>query len=144
MKKKITILFVFAFLSAFVLTGCGKDDKKENLNNNNTNNSGDTTHVSGSTVHSDNNKIVFKNEQTKMVFYYEGNKITAYHVYVDYGDEATANMAIKVLKENKDENIDSMAVEGQYIVLKYKQKEYENYTVDGVRQMYSYLEEIKN
>ena len=143
MKKKVLlVLLVFSFL---LISGCGKNNEENKANNggNNQNTANQTT-INPDTVHSDNNKIVFRNEQTKMVFGYEGNNITSYKVYVDYSDESTAQTALSVLEANKEDNVEKYSIEGKYVVVEYKPSEFTGFTVDNVREMYSYLEEIKN
>ena len=142
--RKITLVILLA-LSFLLIAGCGKKDEKNTTNNGgNEQNPAPQAVINPDTVHSDNNKIVFRNEQTKMVFGYEGTNITSYKVYVDYSDETTAKTALGVLEANKEDNVEKYSLEGKYVVVEYKPSEFSGFTVDGVRQMYSYLEEIKN
>lgn len=142
--RKITLVILLA-LSFLLIAGCGKKDEENTTNNGgNEQNPAPQAVINPDTVHSDNNKIVFRNEQTKMVFGYEGTNITSYKVYVDYSDETTAKTALGVLEANKEDNVEKYSLEGKYVVVEYKPSEFSGFTVDGVRQMYSYLEEIKN
>lgn len=142
MKKKVLlVLLVFSFL---LIAGCGKKDEENKVNNGENTQNTVTQNINPDTVHSDSNKIVFKDEQTKMVFGYEGENITSYKVYVNYSDESTAKTALGVLESNKEENVEKYTLDGKYVVVEYKPSSFAGFTVKSVREMYSYLEEIKN
>ena len=76
-----------------------------------------------------------------MVYYYSGEKITKYEVYLDYNDAATAKFALSVLDD--EEGIKKKYTKGKYLVIEYDESEYDTLTLTEVKTMYSYLEEIK-
>ena len=76
------------------------------------------------------------------VFYYSGDEITAYHTYVDYGDNATAKMAYSII-DRDDETIKNCYVDGRYVVFEWAESEYEDLTYSNLREAYSYMEELK-
>ncbi len=143
MKKRLFLCLVLVML--VLATGCGNkkviiDDKDEKTTNSS---SSTTTTDSEIELYSDDTKIVFKNGNNKVVFYYKGDKITAYHAYLDYGTKANAELVLKALDNEADDSIKKAYVKGRYVVVEYKEEEYENLTVSEVRTVYSYLEEIK-
>ncbi len=141
--KKI-ILCSLLFLMMLFATGCGKtteDDINEYGNPEGTNetvNSNDNDKIE---LYSDNTKMVFQNGTSSLVYYYEGDKITGYHAYIDYGNAATANYVLSML--DKDESIAKAYTKGRYVVIEYAESEYENTTTDEIRLLYSYLEEVQ-
>ncbi len=152
MKKKI-LLSIIAFLMLFMVYGCGNDNGEEN-NNENGNNSevengnndnGSSTSVSDEIkLYSDSTKMVFQVGTSQLVYYYSGDKITAYHAYVDYGDAVTANYALSVAKAEEDSNIKKAYTKGRYLVIEYNENEYENTTASEIKTAYAYFEQIQN
>ena len=152
MKKKIFSLLLLVFMVLFVV-GCGKKETDENNNDNTNNNNqteveektqnGNNTSYDEIELYSDDTKIVFKTEQGRAVYSYEGQKITDYRVYIDYTTPSNANIALSVLNQEENETIESAHVEGRYLVIVYKKSTYESFTVDTLRMVYSYLEEMK-
>ena len=144
MKK--FLLCLMAIILLFSLTGCGSDE-----NDNNDNNDVDDTEVVNNNpnpydeieVYSDNTKIVFETNDGKLVFYYSGNEITAYHAYLNYQNNANANYANAVLKMDENDDIDKTYVKGKYVVVEYNKSTFENLTLDDVKTTYSYLKELK-
>jgi hypothetical protein len=143
----------------FVLVGCGQTDDKEkgnntakqnetevNTNENNkteTQDNNDQNEAPDIELYSDDTKIVFKNEQGRVVYYYSGKQITGQRLYVDYGTPKDANVALSILNYEENETIDSAHVEGKYLVIVYNKSTYESFDVDTLRLVYSYLEELK-
>ncbi len=163
MKNKIILCFTVV-LCLSVLSGCGiskkilsVEEKAQEIIDKTTNDDGTDKNTTGDTntdsstesnadqieLYSDSTKIVFQSGNIKMVYYYSGNTITAYHAYVDYGDSATANYALAAANASKDESIKKAYVKGKYLVIEYAESNYENLTVEDVRKLYSALEEIK-
>ena len=156
MKKKI-LLSIIAFLMLFMVYGCGNDNGEENNNENGNNsevenNNGNGTSDNGSStsvsdeikLYSDSNKMVFQVGTSQLVYYYSGDKITAYHAYVDYGDAVTANYALSVAKAEEDSNIKKAYTKGRYLVIEYNENEYENTTASEIKTAYAYFEQIQN
>lgn len=165
MKNNLSKLFVFVFLSFFILllTGCGgnkiSDKAKDIINEteeqikediekdsevekeNNTNNELDDIKL-----YSDDTKIVFNmNDIYYAVFYHDGTNITGLEYVYDYQDLEVAKFNEKILKAGYETESDVEKVErvGTKIRIKYKEEAYRGQTLESVKESYSYLEEIK-
>ena len=147
MKKKILIGFLTVVM-CFALVGCGKSevndpDLNDDINNNekgaNNNETGTEEEIK---LYSDDTKIVFANGQAKLVYYYSGEKITAYHAYMDYENNVTANYALSIIDKN-DTTIKKAYTKGKYLIIEYAESEYEDTTLSEVKALYSYLEQIQ-
>ena len=144
MKKRL-INLIAIILCIFLVTGCGlQNDDEENLdmseNTNEETNTSTTTEEDNIDLYSDSTKIVFKSATGSLVFYYSGEKITKYEAYLDYQTPALAQYALTVINKD-DSTIKNAYTKGRYVVVEYKESEYENMTVSEVRALYSYLEE---
>ncbi len=154
MKKKI-LLSIFTLFMLIMFTGCGNktdevndkpddvvlpsdDNKSDEVN---TNDNTTTNEADDYELYSDDTKIVFKNGQVSMVFYYSGNEITAFHEYIEYEDATTANYALSIIEQ--DESISKVYTKGRYLVIEYAESEYADYTLEDIKLTYSYLEEAK-
>lgn len=150
MKKFLLTLFV-VFL-ALSLTACGsktegeenneeEKEKTSEVENKEEANEEEKEEADEYELYSDDTKMVFKRANAQLVFYYSGDKITAYHEYIDYGNAATANTVLSFLE--KDETIEKAYVQGKYLVIEYAKSEYENLTVKEVRDLYAALEAVQ-
>lgn len=138
MKKKILICLLVA-LCLFTIVGCGKknDSKKDDSNiTEELNKDGNFE------LYSDSKKIVFQNGSSKMVFYYNGEEITAHYDYIDYGKEDNAKAALKVYKKD-DTLVKNVSTKGKYLVIEYRDSEYGNMKMSDIKKAYSYLKEVK-
>ena len=140
MKKKL-LTGLFAIIMCFALVGCGKEEQKNQPENNNEQPKQEENNKDSVDLYSDDTRIVFSTDQGLIIFYYEGNKITGYHVYFDYEDNETATYALSTLE--KDEEVEKMYVRDKYLVFEYKESAYEYLTLEDVKKSYSYLEEVK-
>ena len=151
--KKLLFTFLALFLCV-TLTACGNGDTKEEENKDNKGteevekkdkneekNDSKTSSSEKIDLYSDDTKMVFKNGQNQLIYYYSGDKITAYHAYIDYETPELANYALTLLE--KDDSIDKMYTNGRYLVVEYAKSEYENLTVAEVKALYSYLEQVQ-
>ena len=161
--KKIFIS-IMSFLLVFSLTGCGKEKVNEENNQNNfkevespktTNDvekvdetaNSSSENLSGvnefKALYSDQNKMVFEyTDNSKIVFYHNGTKITGYELYYNYEDAATANLAKQTIKSEDSEDIKDVRVEGSMIIVTYAESTYKDLTLEDVRTVYSYLKEV--
>ena len=149
--KKILLTLLALFLS-FSLTACGSDEEKEENKGGEKTSEVETDEGENNNsvedvaekikLYSDDTKMVFKNGNTQLVYYYSGDKITAYHAYIDYETAALANLALSTIEEN-DTAIAKAYTNGRYLVVEYAESEYENTTVKEIRALYSYLEQIQ-
>ena len=135
MKKKL-LVFLMAMMVIFTLTACEKGN--EGSVREGSNNSGESD--GELQLYSDDTRVVYENGPSKLVFYHKGNAITAYHLYIDYGNEETATFALSSLE--KDEGIDKAYTSGKYLVIEYAESEYKNFTLDEVKAAYASLNEV--
>ena len=145
MKKKF-LFFLLIISFVITLSGCSKSEEEvlEDLNNEIDKIEEKSNSEDDIELYSDDTKIVFATENGMIVFYYEDDRITAYHAYLNYNDSTTAKYALDILKMSNDETIENAYVKGKYVVLEYKESEYENMSLEDVKLTYSYLKEIKN
>lgn len=128
--KKYLKLFVVLFLCTF-LVGCGcskKEDKKD-----------EKAEVR---LYTEGNKLVYNNNDVyKLVFYYDGDKITGYEHYYTYADSKAAEDALKKAKEELKNNktIKEIKQVDKYVVYVMNESEYKDKTVSSVKESYSYL-----
>ena len=153
MKRKI-LFSLLVVLSLFLVVGCGsKNTTAENATSSNkdndvvdnnkdtdTNKDDDNINID---LYSDDTKIVFASGEGKLVFYYEGDKITAYHAYIDYGSASLAQTAYTALNANEEDNIKKAYVKGHYLVVEYEDSEFEGLSLEDIRKSYSFLEEVQ-
>ena len=147
MKKYLLILF--AFCLTISLTACGNENNEES-NEKNKENTSETDNTEKEAekeldkieLYSDNTKMVFKSANSQLIYYYSGDKITAYHAYIDYENAATANYALSLLEG--DESTDKAYTKGRYLVVEYAKNQYEDLKASEVKALYSYMEQIKN
>ena len=148
MKKFLVTLF--ALFLTLSLTACGSNGKNEQEDKKGNESSEVESGEEGSSesvaekieLYSDSTKMVFKNGNTQLVYYYSGEEITAYHAYIDYENAATANYALTLI-EKDDETIAKAYTKGRYLVVEYAKSEYEDLKTSEVRALYSYLEQIQ-
>ena len=74
--------------------------------------------------------------------YYEGDKITGYHTYIKYPDNASAIAALQTYQLNSEANEANIMAIDNYLVVDYLPSAYENLTTEDVRTTYAFLEEL--
>ena len=139
MKKALIIITI-----AVLLTGCGDNKSVSSVNSISENNSPEISEKVE--LYSDDTKIVYKQSKgSYLVFYYDGNKIIGYELYLDYEDEETASVAYEVLKQDHSayNNVKNINQKGQYVVIEYNENEYAAYSLDDVKRTYSTLEQVQ-
>ncbi len=136
MKRKILYILLFITLLLGV-TGCTseKGNKKDSAN--------ETLTDEELKLYSDNTKYVFELANTKYVFYYKDDTITAYHTYVNYEDNATAKNIYNTLKIEEYPEAEKFYVKGKYIVFEWKETEYADLKPNELKTVYSYMKEVK-
>lgn len=142
MKNKI-LLSLLVIVMLFITTGCGNNTKEEINNKEEIIENTNTLSEEEIKLYSDDTKMVFELENVKHVFYYQGDIITAYHTYVDYNDLESAKYAYQYLKKEDLENVDKYYLKGRYIIFEMKDSEYEDILVSDLRNLYSYMKELK-
>lgn len=149
--KKVGKLLLVLFIS-LSLMACSKEENEPIPGNNdapientdNSENQGDADDLENLNLYSDDTKIVFNfNDVYNIVYYYEGNEITGMEYYYNYQTSEVAAYAKAGIEASKDENVESVIQKGQYIIVKFNEKEYNDYTLEEIKQTYSYLEEVK-
>ena len=142
MKRKL-LFGLLAILFAFTLTACGNDDVIDN-NNSNDNDGGEIVEEKGAfdelDLYSDDTKVVFESGLTRLVFYHDGTVITAYHAYIDYTDNESAEYALSAL--NKELSIKKAYTKGRFLVIEYADEEFEGYTLEDVELAYAIYKKI--
>ena len=96
-------------------------------------------------LYSDDTKYVFKtDENTTGIFYHNGDKITGYEVRVDCKTQEVAELTKEeYLAESEDEDIKSINVEGNYLIVEYGPEEYKDLTLDAIKTTYSMFQVLK-
>lgn len=148
MKKGIIFSLLLIFM-CFTLVGCTKektdeDDILNQFNDNQQDNKEDEEDYKID-LYSDNTKMVFDFSGVyKIVYYYNGDKITGLEYYFDYQDKSTAKYAVTAIKSQyeAEDNIKSVEQKGQYVIVKFTEEEYKDTTVEEIKQTYSYLEQV--
>lgn len=154
--KKI-ILMALAIVTCFALVACGKQEEEKN-NNVETNvvDSQDTTNssneieenlddvreaISGMELYSDDTKFVFEMEDnTKAIYYHDGNKITGYEIRVGYDSHELAELAKIEYEKEPDENAETVRVDGNTLVVEFGPAEYEETSLDEIKAAYSFFQ----
>ncbi len=93
----------------------------------------------------DKDKLCYVSGAATIVYYYDGNKITGYEMYVDYGSEEAAKLAVQGLEDGQnagDIGIDSITQNGSYVIIKYAESEYDGLTVKDVKEQYEDFEKL--
>lgn len=129
MKKFLLIIFL-----VFGLCACKKtviDEEDDNY----------TYSTNKLELYSDNEKIVYESNMEYLVFYYSGNKITGFSDYIAYYDNETAKNVVSQIEVT--DNMKKVYTKENYVVIEYSEKEYKDLTVNGVKEEYSYLKEVK-
>lgn len=148
MKKKI-LLGLLAVVMCFTLTGCGEEepqDINDLLNGGGSSEKGNNDNADDEiNLYSDNTKMVFDFSGIyKIVYYYKGEKITGLEYYYNYESKEVAKLAVTSLKTQytEEDNIDSITQKGGYVIIKFKEEEYKDTTVQEVKDTYSFLEQV--
>ena len=95
-------------------------------------------------VTSDNNKLVFQQgENMTAVYYHDGTKITGYEAYIDYDSPELAHAAKIEADKEKEDDVESIKVEGSRIVVKFKESAYEDTTLEELKQSYAVIQALQ-
>lgn len=132
MKKFAKIALIV--LVCVVLVGCGCKKKDDDKNN--------KKEETAFNLYTDDTKLVYNNNDLyKIVFYFEGNKITGVEHYYDYKTESDAKLQYEKDKETYKNNttIKTIKQVDKYVVYVMSDTEYEGKTVEQVKKDYSYL-----
>lgn len=130
--KKVYFIIAIIFM-IIMLVGCEKKTTNDTSN----------TSVDEVNLFSDSTKLVFESNNTKHVFYYKDDTVTAYHTYTDYNDSKTAKSVYDAVNLEKYSSIKKYYTKGKYLVVEYEENEYSNLKVSKLREIYSNLKEVK-
>ena len=95
-------------------------------------------------LYSNDKMVVYDGDdgKYKIVVHHENGKITGLEYYYDLGEKETATSAMDLMKEDFDD-LESIAQEGQYIKLTFKDDLYKELDLDKIKQIYSEFDELK-
>ena len=100
--------------------------------------------VSNITLSDDGNKYVFQQgDNVTGIYYHDGNNITGYEVRVKYDSNEEAELAKSTYQREEGDNIKSIKVVGDEIVVTYSPEEYEGTTLEEIKQAYEVLKIIQ-
>ena len=160
MKKKL-LLVVIALLFVGVLTGCKKDkpkddvvtptedqtqkqaeeaiekDQKRKLETNYNN-------YEDFNVSQDDNKIEFQEGNSKIIYYYQGDKITGYESYITFDSKEVAEVAVKAFNDGSNPNIEKAYVDDKSVVIVYNEKAYQSKSLEDIKNEYEHVIKVKN
>lgn len=151
MKKKV-MMCILAILLSFIIVGCvnngaiDNDESNDNNENINENTNVEET-IDNFNLYSDDTKIVFNYMGVyQIVYYHTGDTITGLEWYYNYENSETASYMVAGIKASidEDDNVESVKQKGKYVIVKFKEEEYKDMSLEQVKQSYSYLEEVKN
>ena len=155
MKNKLLISGILVGSLCLALTGCGEEKEIVTQNDEDltyviedtsfTNEVNDVDQNSSDIIelYSDDSKLVYRStDNTDLVFYHEGEKITGYETYITYEDSAAATLALNLL-DKEDESIKNAYTRGKYLIVEYDESVYKDLTASAVRFAYGALRELK-
>lgn len=83
---------------------------------------------------SDEKQKVYKNQNNYMIFYFEGEKVSAINTVLTFATEKAAESSLQVLKKSENKSWGSIAREGKYVVINMTEaylKDYNEMTAQG-------------
>ncbi len=90
------------------------------------------------------NKYVIKtNENTSATYYHDGQKITGYEIRITYANNEEAEIAKNSYAREEGDNIESINVEGNDIIVKFTPEEYSDESLESIRQLYEAISVIQ-
>ncbi len=100
--------------------------------------------VSELTLTADNNKYEFQQgDNARGIYYHDGTNITGYEARVKYDSKEEAELAKNAYQKEEGDNIESVKVVGNEIVVTYSPEEYEGTTLEEIKQSYDLLKIIQ-
>ena len=84
-------------------------------------------------------------EKTHLVYFYSGEKVTDAKVYYAYENEKFAKEAADYIKkQNEDESIREITINGKYVVISPDKSVYEGMTTEDAKQQVELMELLQN
>lgn len=97
--------------------------------------------------YSDDTKYVITLEDnTRGIYYHDGNKITGYEIRVTYESHEEAELAKEEFEkeeENEEEDIKSVRVEGNELIAEFGPGEYEDTTIEEIETAFELLKSVQ-
>ena len=131
MKKKLFVVLLL-FLTLFIVSGCNSKKKAE-----------EEEEIDALGLYSDSKKLVYQSSNTRYVFYYEGEQITGYHLYIEYETEELAKSSMEDYISPDDDSMDKIYTKDNYVVIEFNESQYSYLSVSSVKSTYSPMKEIK-
>lgn len=82
--------------------------------------------------------------KTHVVYNYSGDTITGVTTYMEYTDEATAKTVYDVYKNEEQDGVKSVSLNGKYLVVEMTEDQYADITASDVKQQIEFMEMLKN
>ncbi len=93
-------------------------------------------------LHSDDNRIVYTNNQYKAVIYYEGEKVLGIDYYFEFDSADSAKDGMPLLKEALN-GVDDCMCEDKFVKVMFKEEIYKDMTLTKVKSLFEKFEEVK-
>ena len=95
-------------------------------------------------VSQDDNKIEFQEENSKIIYYYQGDKITGYESYITFDSKEVAEVAVKAFNDGSNPNIEKAYVDDKSVVIVYNEKAYQSKSLEDIKNEYEHVIKVKN
>ena len=172
MKK--VVLIVLAFSTMFLLMACGdkkeeneetnnvesdevidigEDTSKDNLVNEEKNNDEEFFEdieqaretLNNLEMYSDDSKYIINvTDNTRGIYYHDGEKITGYEIRIEYDSAELAEQARQTYNQEDGDNIKSIKVDGNELIVEFGPEEYEKTSLKDVEAAYSLIKKSNN
>lgn len=140
--KKIILNGILILVLVFGVVGCGSQSPSSNEKN--TSQGENIINNEEIKLYSDDTKLVFNLSAYTAVYYFEGDVVTGLEYYFEYPDSATAAAAVSSIKAGytAEDNIEKVIQKGNYVIVKFKNAEYQDLKVSEIKETYKYLDEF--
>ena len=95
------------------------------------------------TIESDSDEDESAPVKTHVVYFYSGDEITGAKTYYEFANAETAQAAYDSLKDSVNE-INSLSVDGKYVIIVADESEYADITASEVKQQIEFMESLQN
>ena len=148
--KKI-LLGTLAIIACLAMIGCRKEKNTKTKNDKKS----DNEIVEENTVESFKPEVLVSDDTRYVVriskgadytYFHEGEKITGFQIKMYYDNPTAAENAKKTLEEDrvKNLNIDSIAIDGNNLIIRYNSSMYDNQSLSTLKMVYEYVGELSD